>query len=152
MNTAYIAIGSNIGDRQKALEDALNQIEKEGIKVTRVSSFYETLPYGYTDQPPFLNGAIEVQTTLSARELLKTLLSIEKDLGRVRQFKWGPRTIDLDIIFFNNEVYNEPDLIIPHPDMQNRSFVLTPLNDICPTYLHPQLNKTTHDLLTELNR
>lgn len=152
MNTAYIAIGSNIGDRQKALEDALNQIEKEGIKVTRVSSFYETPPYGYTDQPPFLNGAIEVQTTLSARELLKTLLSIEKDLGRVRQFKWGPRTIDLDIIFFNNEVYNEPDLIIPHPDMQNRSFVLTPLNDICPTYLHPQLNKTTHDLLTELNR
>lgn len=152
MNTAYIAIGSNIGDRQKAMKDALNLIEKEGIKVTKVSSFYETPPYGYTDQPPFLNGAIEVQTTLSARELLKTLLSIEKDLGRVRQFKWGPRTIDLDIIFFNNEIYNEPDLIIPHPDMQNRSFVLTPLNDICPNYLHPQLNKTIHTLLTDLNK
>lgn len=147
MNTAYIAIGSNIGDRQKAMQDALKLIEKEGIKVKKVSNFYETPPYGYTDQPPFLNGAIEVQTTLSARELLKTLLSIEKDLGRVRKFKWGPRIIDLDIIFFNNEIYNEPDLIIPHPDMQNRSFVLTPLNDICPTYLHPNLNKTVHDLM-----
>jgi 2-amino-4-hydroxy-6-hydroxymethyldihydropteridine diphosphokinase len=147
MNTAYISFGSNIGDRQKAIEDAFSMLEKKEIKIVKKSNIYETAPYGYVDQPPFINGALEVQTSLNCRELLKELLSIEKDIGRVRKFKWGPRIIDLDIIFFNDEIYDEEDLKIPHPDMQNREFVLKPLNDICPNFIHPVLHKKVSQLL-----
>jgi 2-amino-4-hydroxy-6-hydroxymethyldihydropteridine diphosphokinase len=150
MNKVYIAFGSNIGDRYKAVENALSMLEKRGLKVTKKSKIYETEPYGYTEQPIFINGAVEIETELSCREVLKTLLSIEKELGRVREIRWGPRTIDLDILFFNNEVYDEEDLKVPHPDMQNRFFVLEPLNDICPDYVHPILNKKVSEMLSEL--
>jgi 2-amino-4-hydroxy-6-hydroxymethyldihydropteridine diphosphokinase len=152
MNRVYIAFGSNIGDRYQAIEDAMGEIEARGMRIVKKSEIIETEPYGYTDQPPFINGALEVETTLSCREVLKALLSIESDLGRVREFKWGPRIIDLDIIFFNNEIYNEEDLMVPHPDMQNRGFVLKPISDICPDYIHPILKKSVIELLKELEK
>lgn len=150
MNKVYIAFGSNIGDRHEAVKDALELVEQSGMKIVKKSNIYETEPYGYVDQPIFINGAIEVETDLSCRQVLTTLLDIEKQIGRVRLFKWGPRIIDLDIILFNNEVYNEEDLKVPHPDMQNRDFVLKPLNDICPEYIHPILNKKISELLLKL--
>jgi 2-amino-4-hydroxy-6-hydroxymethyldihydropteridine diphosphokinase len=150
MNKAYISFGSNIGDRKRAIAEAFDMIEKKGIKILNKSNLIETEPYGYTDQPSFMNGALEVETELNCRELLVTLLSIEKELGRVREFKWGPRIIDLDIVFFNDEIYDEEDLKVPHPDMQNREFVLKPLNDICPEYIHPVLKKKVSEMLGDI--
>ncbi|KMT20892.1 2-amino-4-hydroxy-6-hydroxymethyldihydropteridine diphosphokinase [Clostridium cylindrosporum] len=152
MNKAYIAFGSNIGDRHKAVEDAFVMIEQRGMRITAKSKMYETEPYGYTDQPPFLNGAIEVETHLNCRETLKALLDIENDIGRVRLIRWGPRIIDLDILMFNDEVHDEEDLKVPHTDMVNRQFVLEPLNDICPDKIHPLLNVTIRDLLENLKK
>lgn len=152
MSIVYIAFGSNIGDRGKAIEDALALVEQNGMSITKKSKIYETEPYGYTDQPTFLNGAVEVKTDLSCREVLEKLLSIETEIGRVREFKWGPRIIDLDIIFYNDEIYDEEDLKVPHPDMKNRDFVLRPLRDICPNYIHPVFKKTVAELLGELSR
>lgn len=152
MNIVYIAFGSNIGDRGAAIEEALNLIEQNEMKIVKKSKIYETEPYGYVDQPSFLNGAVEVETNLSCRDVLERLLSIENQIGRVREFKWGPRIIDLDIIFYNNEIFDEEDLKVPHPDMQNRDFVLRPLNDLCPDYVHPVLDKTIGELLGELGK
>ena len=152
MNIVYIAFGSNIGDRGAAIEEALNLIEQNEMKIVKRSKIYETEPYGYVDQPSFLNGAVEVETNLSCRDVLERLLSIENQIGRVREFKWGPRIIDLDIIFYNNEIYDEEDLKVPHPDMQNRDFVLKPLNDLCPDYVHPILGNTIRELLGELGK
>lgn len=152
MNIVYIAFGSNIGDRGAAIEEALNLIEQNEMKIVKRSKIYETEPYGYVDQPSFLNGAVEVETNLSCRDVLERLLSIENQIGRVREFKWGPRIIDLDIIFYNNEIYDEEDLKVPHPDMQSRDFVLKPLNDLCPDYVHPILGKTIRELLGELGK
>ena len=150
MNIVYISFGSNIGDREKAIEEALDLIDQNQMKITKRSNIYETEPYGYTEQPVFLNGAVEVETKLTCREVLERLLSIEKEVGRVRKFKWGPRLIDLDIIFFNDEIYDEEDLKVPHTDMQNRDFVLKPLNELCPDIIHPVLKKTIKELLEDL--
>ena len=150
MNRVYIAFGSNLGNKTEIIGRAFILIEDNEMKIMKKSEIYETKPYGYKEQPNFINGAIEVHTSLSCREVLKRLLSIEGELGRVRQFKWGPRVIDLDIIFYNDETYNEVELIVPHPDMHNRDFVLKPLNDICPNYIHPILNKTVAELLNQL--
>lgn len=150
MNIVYISFGSNIGDREKAIEDALNLVNQNGMRITNRSSIIETEPYGYTEQPTFLNGVIEVETELSCREVLERLLQIEKEVGRVRKFKWGPRLIDLDILFFNDEIYDEKDLKVPHPDMQNRYFVLKPLCEICPDFVHPILKKKVSELLENL--
>ncbi|MCR2042945.1 2-amino-4-hydroxy-6-hydroxymethyldihydropteridine diphosphokinase [Anaerosalibacter massiliensis] len=150
MNTVYISFGSNIGYREKAIEDALYLINQNGMKITRMSNIFETEPYGYTKQPIFLNGVVEVETELSCRNVLERLLYIEKKIGRVRKFKWSPRIIDLDIIFFNDALYNEEDLKVPHPDMQNRDFVLKPLCDICPDFIHPVFKKTIKELLDDL--
>ncbi|NMB27774.1 MAG: 2-amino-4-hydroxy-6-hydroxymethyldihydropteridine diphosphokinase [Tissierellia bacterium] len=150
MNIVYISFGSNIGDREKAIEEALDLIDQNQMKITKRSNIYETEPYGYTEQPVFLNGAVEVETKLTCREVLEKLLNIEKEVGRVRKFKWGPRLIDLDIIFFNDEIYDEEDLKVPHTDMQNRDFVLKPLNELCPDIIHPVLKKTIKELLEDL--
>lgn len=146
----FIAIGSNLGDREKNILDAINYLIEAGLDVKKVSSIIETEPYGYTDQEPFLNCAVEAYTNLSPQELLLLLLDIEKHLHRVRTVKWGPRTIDLDIIFFDDLVINEPNLTIPHPDMQNRVFVLEPIAEIEPDFVHPVLKKTVKELLSEL--
>ncbi len=152
MNKVYIAFGSNIGDKYKAIEDALEMLNQRGLRVTAKSKIYETEPYGYEDQPPFVNGAVEIETHLSCREVLKTILGIENDIGRVRLIRWGPRIIDLDILMFNDEVYDEEDMKVPHIDMQNRAFVLEPLNDLCPDKIHPVLKKSIRSLLEDLKK
>ncbi len=152
MNRVYIAFGSNIGDRYAAVENAFKLVEKNSMKIIKKSGTYETEPYGYKDQPPFINGAFLVETELNCREVLESLLKIEGELGRVRLIRWGPRIIDLDIIFFNDEIYNEEDLKVPHPDMHNRDFVLKPLKDICPDYVHPVLKKSVAQMLEMLEK
>jgi 2-amino-4-hydroxy-6-hydroxymethyldihydropteridine diphosphokinase len=151
MNKAYLAYGSNLGDSILIIEKALRMIENNGMKIVKKSKVYETEPYGYTDQPKFINGVIQIETEMGCRGVLEKILSIEIELGRVREFHWGPRVIDLDIIFYNDEIYNDKDLIVPHPDMQNRDFVLKPLNDICPEYVHPILGKSVLEMLGDLN-
>lgn len=150
MNRVYVAFGTNIGDKNKNIEKAIEMMKDRGLKVIKMSQIYKTEPYGYTEQPEFLNGVLEVLTDLDAVNVLKILLEIEKDMGRVREFKWGPRIIDLDILFFNDEIIDEKDLKVPHPDMQNREFVLKPLCDIAPNFIHPVLKKSVKDMLLEL--
>ncbi|BAL80547.1 2-amino-4-hydroxy-6-hydroxymethyldihydropteridine diphosphokinase [Caldisericum exile] len=146
----FIALGSNLGDREKNILDAINYMIEEGIDIIGISSIIETAPYGLTEQPSFLNCVVEGITNFSPRELLFILLDIERRLLRVRTIRWGPRTIDLDIIFYDDLIIDEPDLKIPHPDMQNRIFVLKPLSEIAPNFVHPVLRKTIKALLDEL--
>lgn len=150
METAYISIGSNLGDREKYSRQAIEGIS-EFAKVTAVSAFYETEPVGFEDQPQFINSVAEIETELSPHGLLEKLRSVENKLGRVRETKWGPRTIDLDIIFYGNEVLNDPDLTIPHPEAHKRRFVLEPLEEIAPTFEHPVLKQSITELLASLN-
>lgn len=148
---AYIAIGSNIGNKEKNLLSAIELINKSTVtKVVSVSKFYETEPVGYLDQENFLNGAIEVKTLLSPKNLMKFLLEKEKELKRERIIKWGPRTIDLDILLYDNLVTFEQDIVIPHPRMEKRMFVLKPLSDIAPYIVHPLLNERIVDLMNKL--
>lgn len=133
MATAYIALGSNLGDRKKNLTTALFHLVREPrIILEKLSSFIETKPYGVTDQPDFLNGSCRIWTDFPPRQLLTVLQSIEDKMGRVRTRRWGERIIDLDILLYDDITVNEPDLVIPHPDMKNRAFVLEPLKEIAP--------------------
>ncbi len=149
MNKAYLLIGGNMGDRLANLENAKTAIEKELSKILLASSIYETAAWGKEDQPAFLNQALFIETTLSASELMNTLLEIEKKMGRIRQEPLGPRTIDIDIIFYNEAIIDTQNLIIPHPQMQKRNFVLTPLNEIAPAFIHPIIKKTIAQLLID---
>lgn len=145
--TAYIGIGSNIGDREALLNASIELLsKKEGIEVTSVSSFYNTAPVGYLEQPDFLNAVVEIKTVLSADELLQISGLIEKVLKRERLIHWGPRTIDLDILLYGNQIINKENLNIPHPRMHERTFVLEPLNEINPSAIHPVFNKTVCEL------
>ncbi|UKS26256.1 2-amino-4-hydroxy-6-hydroxymethyldihydropteridine diphosphokinase [Paenibacillus sp. HWE-109] len=129
--TAYVALGSNIDDREHYLQDAIAALHQEsGIQVTGLSSIYETEPVGYVDQSAFLNMVIQIHTSLPAEALLFTLLAIENRLGRTRDLRWGPRTIDLDLLLYGDEQLTTPDLIIPHPRMHERAFVLVPLTEV----------------------
>jgi 2-amino-4-hydroxy-6-hydroxymethyldihydropteridine diphosphokinase len=150
MNKAYLLIGGNIGDRQKMLSDARELISEYCGEITRTSSIYETAAWGKTDQKAFLNQALEVRTILTARQLMRKALKVEKLLGRERKEKYGPRTIDIDILLFNNELHNYPLLKLPHPEMQNRRFALLPLTEIAPDLIHPVFNKTIHQILQEV--
>jgi 2-amino-4-hydroxy-6-hydroxymethyldihydropteridine diphosphokinase len=149
MQNAYLLTGGNTGDRRKFLADALKAVEKQCGKIIAVSALYETAAWGLHDQPPFLNQAIELQTTLSPQVLLEKILAIEIELGRLRDKKFGPRTIDIDIIFYGQEVVNEPGLVIPHPHLPNRRFALECLNDIAAMFIHPVLHKPIKALLEE---
>lgn len=142
MSIAYIALGTNLGDKRRQLENALAALQQAGVTVRRVSPFIETEPYGVTDQPAFLNGVCEVETTLSPQELLAILLKIETQQGRVRTRHWGPRVIDLDLLLYDDQIIDEPNLQVPHPDMENRGFVLQPLAAIAPQVVHPKLGQT----------
>lgn len=150
--TAYVALGSNLGDRQDNLCRALEALRGAAkVAVTQVSSFLETLPVGGPPgQPNYLNGAAELHTDLGPRELLETLLAIEQRLGRVRQEPNGPRTVDLDLLLYDDLILQEPGLIVPHPRMHERGFVLKPLAEIAPRVVHPVLKATVLDLLLRL--
>ena len=153
MKTAYLSIGSNKGDRAKYIEQAVCFLGLcEDIDIVQTSALYETEPWGVKDQNWFLNVAIELSTNLSAEDLLIKCNHIEKKLGRNREkeARWGERTVDIDIIFYANEVIDNDNLTIPHPRMNKRAFVLVPLLEIAPDYMHPVLNKTVSDLYDSL--
>ncbi len=147
MNTAYLLIGGNLGDRAAYLAEAVNQISARCGRVTSSSSLYETAAWGNPNQPAFYNQAICVKTILEAETLLERLLAIELEMGRVREERYGPRTIDLDILMIDHTILDTPTLTIPHPQLQNRKFALLPLNEIAPALHHPVLDKTIHQLL-----
>lgn len=149
MNYAYLVIGGNMGDREQELLRAIQLLEERCGAVIDRSSIFETAPWGKTDQDDFLNRALVLETGLASRDLLKEVLYIETLMGRNRKEKLGPRIIDIDIIFFNHEVVNEPELTVPHPEMANRRFVLEPLNQVIPAYIHPVSYKTVKQLLDE---
>ena len=146
MNIAYISAGSNIGNRETNLEFGARRLGERG-KILRASSFFETEPVGYSEQPWFLNQVLKLETMLTPHELLARCNEIEHDSGRVRTFPNAPRTLDLDILLCGDQVICEPDLIIPHPRMTERRFVLEPLAEIAPDLLHPVEKKTIRDLL-----
>ena len=148
MVQAYLGLGSNIGDRKQQLLKAIDLIGNiKGIKVTKQSSIYETAPIGYTDQPNFLNLCLEIETELSPQQLLKHCLDIEQQLHRVREIRWGPRTLDIDILLYSDNIIETDNLSIPHPRMQERAFVLIPLKDIASDKKDPRLNQKIHDLV-----
>ena len=149
MNRAYLLIGGNLGDREKNFAMAKTYLEQYCGSVVQSSSLYETAAWGKTDQPSFLNQAVEMETDLSAGNLMAHVLEIEKLMGRERKEKYGPRVIDIDILLFNDEQYDLPFLKIPHPELPNRRFALTPLAQIAPNLLHPGLTKSIDQLLKE---
>jgi 2-amino-4-hydroxy-6-hydroxymethyldihydropteridine diphosphokinase len=146
---AYLSLGSNLGNREQNLKEAVRRASTLG-RVVAVSSFYETEPVEVTDQPWFLNCVLALETTAEPAQLMRELLRIEHEMGRQRLVKKGPRSIDIDILLFGNAVVNTPDLTIPHPEMTRRRFVLEPLAEIAPELLHPVSQKTVTRLLAEL--
>ncbi len=151
MSITYISIGSNLGDREENCKQAINLIEKNGIVIKKQSRMYETAPCGLKGQPKFINMAVEVETDKKPEELLRVLKEIEKEIGRTETVKWGPRVIDLDIIFYNDLILKTQDLEIPHPYMHERAFVLKPLCEIAPDKKHPVIKKTVKEMLKNLS-
>ncbi len=147
--TAYIGLGSNLGDREAACRKAIELLGRAG-RVVKVSSLYCTEPAGYEDQGEFINAVAELETELSPEDLLAACREIESGLGRKREIRWGPRTIDLDILLYGDHVVDLPALKIPHPLIATRGFVLVPLAEIAPEAVHPVLKKTAAELLHEL--
>jgi len=148
-NVVYLSLGSNIGDRSAHLREAIARLQTTG-KIAAMSSFYETEPVEFTQQALFLNCASRLETGFAPEELMSRLLEIERELGRERVRKKGPRTIDIDILLFEDLVLNSPELTIPHPAMAERRFVLEPLAEIAPGVVHPVFKKTISELLAEL--
>jgi 2-amino-4-hydroxy-6-hydroxymethyldihydropteridine diphosphokinase len=145
----YLLLGSNLDDREKNLLLAIKKINEQTGTVVKVSSLYSTQPWGVTDQPDFLNQVIEIESLYPPHDLLLQLLRIETEIGRKHVARWGPRVIDIDILFFGNEVDIGPNLVIPHPEMIHRRFTLIPLCEIAPRFVHPQLKKKCEQLLKE---
>ena len=147
MNKAYLLTGGNMGDRKAFLEQAKELLELHCGNIVAASGIYETAAWGKTDQASFLNQALELETKINAKQLIRRILKIEKLMGRERKEKYGPRNIDIDILLFNDEVHDIPFLKIPHPEMQNRRFALMPLAEIAPDLVHPALKKSIKNLL-----
>lgn len=147
MTDVFLGLGSNVGDRENQLKEAIRLLyEQSGIKVVKVSSFYETEPVGYVDQPDFLNLCVEIQTELSPKAVLERGLAIEQQLHRVRKERWGPRTLDIDILLYGDQIIEEQDLTIPHPRMTERAFVLIPLQEIAPNKVEPRTQTKIKDI------
>lgn len=140
-----------MGDRQAHCRDAVERLKNKGIVIKKVSSMYETKPWGLEEQPDFINMAVEAETGLSPEELLKTLKGVEKEMGRKETIKWGPRIIDLDILFYNDAIINMEHLQIPHPLLHKRDFVILPLSEIAPDKVHPVLKKNIGQIKEELH-
>ena len=151
MNKVYLLLGGNLGSRLINLKKARQLLEKQVGKVVKYSKVYETASWGNIDQPDFLNQVLLIETKLTAEKIMEQILFIENKMGRVRSKKNASRIIDIDILFFNEEVIEAKNIIIPHPQIQNRNFVLYPLNDLIPRFKHPVLNKTVHELLLQCN-
>ena len=151
MNRAYLLLGGNIGNRLARFKKAKQLLEKQIGKVIKYSRFYETASWGNTDQPDFLNQVLLIETKLTAEKIMEQILFIENIMGRVRSEKNASRIIDIDILFFNEEIIEAKNLIVPHPQIQNRNFVLYPLNELSPQLKHPVLKKTIHELLLQCN-
>lgn len=151
MRLVYIGFGSNIGDRLSYIQNAIHALsEVEGITLQQISSLYETEPVGYEEQARFLNGVVAIETDLSPHTLLQTLKQIETAIGRQHRTRWGPREIDMDILIYEDLCLQTPNLIIPHPEMHLRRFVLAPLAEIAPDVVHPVFNETIQTLLDRL--
>ncbi len=150
MVDVYLLLGSNLGNRQLFLQDAARYIQKNAGKILKSSGIYETQSWGKTDAPDYLNQVLLMQTELPPQLLLAELLNIEIMLGRQRLERWGSRTVDIDILFYGEEIINESNLTVPHPELHNRRFTLEPLAEITPDLWHPILNKTVLSLKNEL--
>ena len=148
---AYLALGSNLGNRLASLKNAISNLTPQ-MDVKKKSPVYETPPWGHTDQPQFLNQCVQVETYLEPENLLAHLKRLETVLGREPTFENGPRVIDIDILFYDDLILNTPPLVVPHPRMHTRGFVLVPLNDIAPDVVHPVLGKPISELLLDVER
>jgi 2-amino-4-hydroxy-6-hydroxymethyldihydropteridine diphosphokinase len=150
-HVAYIGLGSNLDNPAAQLDEARRRLSAvDGLGITCISSYYATLPVGVLEQPWFVNAVASIRTTLSPEDLLDALLLVEKEMGRVRKQRWGPRLVDLDLLLYNNRIVNTLRLVLPHPEMASRGFVLLPLAEIAPEAYHPVLQKTASQLLAEL--
>lgn len=151
MSKVLVGVGSNLGDREFLIRKAVEAMrDLPRTLVVRVSSLYDTDPVGEVDQPAFLNAVVWLETTLEPRELLWQLLLIEKRMGRVRSQRWGPRPIDLDLLFYDDEIISEPDLTVPHPEAHRRGFVLLPLLELDPDFVHPSTGESIKKLIKKL--
>ncbi|MGI4727530.1 MAG: 2-amino-4-hydroxy-6-hydroxymethyldihydropteridine diphosphokinase [Janthinobacterium lividum] len=151
MQTVYLLLGSNLGDRNAYLKEALQQLETSVGRVIRTSSVYETQSWGVANQPDYLNQVVEMETLFLPDKILEKTQFIEENLYRERTKKWDSRTIDIDVLFFGTEIIDLPNLKIPHLQIQNRLFTLVPLNELIPNFVHPILNKTIQELRQEVS-
>ena len=149
MNTIFLQLGSNMGDREAYLHDTIRLIVKEIGAIHKSSKVYESVPWGVDNQNNYLNQVLKVKAQFSPEEVLEKVLKIEDKVGRVRNEKWGERIIDIDILFFNDLIIEKEGICIPHVHLQSRKFVLIPLNEIAPRFIHPKYNKMISELLFE---
>lgn len=150
MIDVFLLLGSNLGNRNVFLNNAITYIARDIAPVVKESAVYETQSWGKTDLPDYLNQVIVLQTTLSAQDVLQRILKIEIEMGRKREEKWGSRIIDIDILFYGSEIINEPNLTVPHPELHNRRFTLEPLAMLAADFIHPVLNKSILELKNSL--